>query len=393
MKRRTNWLWVGLSILMTSCGGTATADPVPTLVVVTPLPTDTVVAPTATAIPEPTATIPAGPYVSTAAEEADAFLTSETEAGRFSGAVLVAYAGEVILNKGYGLADREAQIPVTSDTKFRIGSLTKAFTAMAIMQLQEQGKLSVHDPICDYLQNCPGSWAPVTIHHLLTHTSGIPGTLELPDSLTDVATPDPSERANIAFESRSRTLNFEPGSAWSYSNAGYNVLGLIIEQVSGASYEVFLQEHTFDPLALTGTGYDDSSEPFAVGYVSQFTPAPEIDLGEVFAAGALHSTVEDLQRWASALQTAGLVSEGTMQEIFAKQAFVNEDAGDYGYGWFIGSLNGVPIVEHGGLVEGYASELMMFPEDDLTIIVLSNLQSAPTFLLAEIISKRVLGLE
>jgi CubicO group peptidase (beta-lactamase class C family) len=186
------------------------------------------------------------------ASKIDKLLDSLTESDDFTGAVLVARNGEILLSKGYGPADQDKNLPNTPHTKFRLGSITKQFTAMAVLILQAQGKLNVQDPACLYISECPAAWKDITIHHLLTHTSGITNFTNFPDYQATKATPSSPEQTIARF--KDKPLDFSPGERWSYSNSGYIVLGYIIEDVSGLSYEAFLQQNIFEPLQMKDTG-------------------------------------------------------------------------------------------------------------------------------------------
>jgi CubicO group peptidase (beta-lactamase class C family) len=389
-----------LVLALAACGGAA-ETPMPTLVEVTPLPTateeplptpePTITDPQPTEPPtaEPTATPPSAEEL---AEKIDAFLKKQTEANRFIGAALVARGDEIILSEGYGLADREEEIPNTSITRFRIGSLTKAFTALAIMQLQEQDKLNVDDPICGYIDDCPTAWDPVTIHHLLTHTSGIFNHTDLPDFRATDATPlAPSDAVQLVAD---QPLEFEPGSAWSYSNTGYLLLGLIIERVSGKTYETFLQENIFDPLGMADTGYDHNRDDLATGYTNQFREADYLDMSAPFAAGGLYSTVEDLFRWVRAVQSDELVSTDTRKLIFTQHMPVEPGADlGYGYGWFYSPLHDRLSWGHDGAINGFVSLIFFFPEEGVTSILLSNQEDITPGLIGEILTNWTLGIE
>jgi CubicO group peptidase (beta-lactamase class C family) len=403
MKRKRMFLLLMVfGLFLAACGGTAAVTPEATLVEVTPLPTATDVPPTAepepTAVPEPTAApLPTAeesivqPPADELAEKIDAFMSQQAKDNRFSGAVLVVRGDEIILSDGYGLADRENDIPNAPTTRFRIGSLTKAFTAVAIMQLQEQGKLDVNDPICDYLDDCPAAWEAITIHHLLVHSSGI---FNFTDDYQLMNVTVPSSPDQVIGIVADRPLDFEPGSAWSYSNTGYLLLGLIIERVSGQSYEAFLQENIFDPLGMVDTGYDHNRDDLAVGYVNRYQTAAEIDMSVPFAAGALYSTVEDFYRWTQAVQSDELVSRETLDLIFTPHMLMEPDGEwSYGYGWFIGQIHERPVVGHGGGIDGFRSDLNIFPEDEVTTVVFTNREDVNPEIYGEILSKWALGIE
>jgi CubicO group peptidase (beta-lactamase class C family) len=320
----------------------------------------------------------------------DAFLNRMLKARLFSGSVLIARNGEILLRKGYGMADRDKQIPNTPQTKFRLGSITKQFTAMAILMLQEQGKLQVQNRICTYFSKCPTAWQEITIHHLLTHTSGIPNFTDFPDYQKTKQSPSSPTQTIGRFNDK--PLDFQPGTKWSYSNSGYIVLGFIIEQVSGQSYEMFLREHIFGPLKMMDTGYEHNNDLLAVGYANTVSKADAIDMSIPYAAGALYSTVEDLYRWDQALDTEQLVSKKLREQMFTSFVSVPDSSGGgYGYGWFIGTEVNRPMVGHGGGIEGFSTNIFRFRDDKVTIIVLSNQENTDTGGISHILAQRVFG--
>jgi CubicO group peptidase (beta-lactamase class C family) len=328
--------------------------------------------------------------------EIDKTLNFLTERESFTGAVLVARNGEVLLSQGYGLADRDKNLPNNPQTKFRLGSLTKQFTAMAILMLQAQGKLTVQDTVCRYIPECPAIWQEITIHHLLTHTSGIPNFTDFPDYETTKATPSSPLQTIARF--KDRPLDFQPGEKWSYSNSGYILLGYIIEQVSGQSYETFLQQNIFEPMQMKYTGYDQNDGSLAVGYTGfydHWEKADYIDMTIPYAAGGLYSTIEDLYRWDQVLYTEQLVSQELLRLMFTPHNKIADTGLSYGYGWVIGEMNHHYAVSHdGGIkglatgitrytsnsgngfqgnnIEGFAAEIIRYTDDKVTIIILSN---------------------
>lgn len=310
---------------------------------------------------------------------ARAYLSDLARRRQFAGAVLVAEHGRVLLRAGYGWADAARRVPDTTGTRFRIASLTKQFTAMAILRLRDEGRLNVTDRLCRFLASCPPAWRQVTLAELLTHSSGIPDYETLPGfgqlSRQHVAP------ARLAALVAAKPLLFPPGSRWSYSNTGYVLLGMVIERVSGQSYASFLGQHVLAPLGMRNTGYDTSrtSVPgHATGYADAYQAAPYIDMSVPYAAGALYSTVGDLARWDDALLTGspGIVRPGTLREMFHPWVAVSPgypDEGSYGYGWFI-DLRGAEY-DHDGEISGFVSGNAIFPRADTEIIVLSNLES------------------
>ena len=305
--------------------------------------------------------------------EVNALLNKQIALQQFSGAVLIAQNGTILLSKGYGLADRAKSTANTPQTKFRLGSLTKQFTALAILQLQARGKLNVQDPICKYIANCPTAWQAITLHHLLTHTAGIPDLTHFPEYEQTKA--NPSTPAQTIARFRDKPLDFQPGTKWDYSNSNYIVLGSIIEQASGKTYEQFVQENIFAPLQMINSGYEHDKSLLAVGYASAHAVAEPIDMSIPFAAGGLYSTVEDLYRWDQALYTEKLLPQKLLDVMFTGFAAIPDSGGmSYGYGWVIGDQFNHHVVNHNGGIEGFVSSINRFPADKIVIILLSNQQ-------------------
>lgn len=342
---------------------------------------------TMTESPLPSPTLTPGGLTS----EIDKALNVLTDRETFTGAVLVAQNGELLLSQGFGLADRDRNLPNTPQTKYRLGSITKQFTAMAILMLQAQEKLNVQDPVCRYIPECPATWQDITIHHLLTHTSGIPNFTDFPDYVATRATPSPPEHTLVRF--KDRPLDFQPGEQWSYSNSGYIVLGYIIEQASGQSYEMFLQQEIFEPLQMQDTGYDHNDGNLAMGYTgtrSLWREADYIDMSIPYAAGALYSTVEDLYRWDQALYTEQLVSQELLDLMFTPHVDIPGTGVSYGYGWFVGEMKNHKFVAHGGGIEGFVTEMRRFIDDKVTIIILSNRDTTEVVSTANLIAEAIL---
>jgi len=284
----------------------------------------------------------------------------------FSGSVLISQHGHVLLSKGYGFADRAKKTLNSPLTRFLIGSNTKQFTAASILLLEVQGKLKVSDLICSYIPDCPSAWGVITIKELLTHTSGIPDYTALPDFVDYEG--QPSTPLQIIAHFRDLPLDFAPGATWAYDNSGYILLGYIIEQVSGLSYEAFLQKYILTPLNLSDTGYNHNSNGVAIGYSGEgLTPAVPVHPSIPYAAGGLYSTVGDMNRWEQALTTDELLPATLRAEMFAPQVATTE--GDsYGYGFFIGT----GVIFHGGDIPGFHSFEARYTVDDVTVIILSN---------------------
>jgi len=287
----------------------------------------------------------------------------------FNGSILIAQGDKVLVSKGYGMANYEHEVYNNSNTKFRIGSITKQFTAMAILILQEKGILNISDNIDQYIPNCPESWNEITIHHLLTHSSGIPNFTSFPE-YTEIMTKKHS-LLQIMSIFMNRSLEFTPGNAFSYSNSGYIVLGHIIEKVSNMKYDDFLSEHIFEKIGMVNTGYDHNEEIIknrASGYTnSGLKNADYIHMSIPHAAGALYTIVEDLYLWDRSLYTEKIVKKESITSMFTPHI------GFYGYGWEIyESKSTSKRVEHGGGINGFSSYIRRYIDDDLVLIILSN---------------------
>lgn len=301
----------------------------------------------------------------------DAYMDAAVRHEQFAGSILIARDGMPLVSKGYGMASYELQVPNRPETVFRIASLTKQFTAMAIMQLQEQGRLQIGDSICKYLDDCPTTWQPITLRHLLTHSAGIKNVSSLPNWDEDLGLKK-YRRAELIGLVRDLPLDFAPGEKFKYSNSGYHLLGLVIERASGKSYGEFLRAGIFAPLGMTHSIFDDNRTLIpgrATGYYSRgtdFVSAPFIDPTTVYSSGGITSTTGDLLRWDQALYSDKLVSRGALDEMFTP------NKGDYGYGWRVGETLGRRKHDHSGSLNGFSSYILRFPDDRVTVIVLSN---------------------
>ena len=323
--------------------------------------------------------------------KADRYLSKLTKARLFSGSVLIARNGKVLISNGYGEADRKKHWVNTAQTKFRLGSLTKQFTAMAILILQAQGKLNVHDRICTYFSECPATWQKITIHQLLTHTSGIPDFTRFPDFQTTQGAPSSPTQTIARF--KDKPLDFQPGKKFSYSNSGYILLGAIIERASGATYEAFLRDNIFIPLQMVNSGYDHNNSDLAVGYRDQTSiPADYIDMSIPYAAGGLYSTVEDLYRWDQALYTDKLIPKNLRDKMIAPFALMPNGGGlGYGYGWGISKEGNHQMVGQEGVVNGFHGVIARYPNNKIVIIILGNRQDMNLFEMRTQIAKIVFG--
>jgi D-alanyl-D-alanine carboxypeptidase len=319
----------------------------------------------------------AAPPAESRAARADALMAEFVRPDEFSGVVLIAKDGKPVFRKAYGLANREWNVPNVATGKFRIGSMTKAFTATAILQLQEAGKLSIDDPISKYYAAAPASWHAVTLRHLLTHTSGIPSYTDLPNFFAEQSRLDRTPEEIIKL-TQDAPLQFVPGSKFSYDNTGYIILGYVIEKVSGQTYADYVRQHILAPLGMKDSGYDVSETVLpqrAAGYAnspSGVTNAPFLSMTLPFAAGSIYSTVDDLLTWDQALYAAGKpLGAASLKAMFT------DNGHGYGFGWGIADLHGHRLITHAGGINGFVSEFERYPDDKLTVIVLSNYAGAP----------------
>jgi CubicO group peptidase (beta-lactamase class C family) len=289
----------------------------------------------------------------------------------FMGSVLVARDGEVLLSKGYGSANLEWEIPNTPSTKFRLGSITKQFTAASILLLEERGKLRVEDPVKKYLPDAPAAWEKITILHLLTHTAGLPNFTSFPDYPSTQGLATTPEKLVARF--RDKPLEFEPGEKWNYSNSGYVLLGYLIERISGQSYEMFVHQNIFSPLSMTDSGYDSNTTVIprrAAGYApgaNEPVNAGFVHMSIPHAAGALYSTTTDLLKWERGLFGGQLLSASSLQKMTTP--FKSE----YAFGLMVHTVNGRKAIEHNGGIEGFNTQLTYYPESRVTVVALANL--------------------
>jgi CubicO group peptidase (beta-lactamase class C family) len=308
------------------------------------------------------------------AAKVDAYIQAQMAMGRFSGSVLLARDGTVLHAKGYGQANRELGVANIAATRMRIGSVTKQFTAAAILQLIEHRKLAFDDTAARFVPGSHPEWKKVRVRHLLNHTSGIPSFTGFPEYRDFKLKTRKADEVVALF--KGKPLAFEPGSRFRYSNSGYFLLGYIVEKVSGRSYTAYLKDRILQPLGLSGTGVDDNRAILsnrAAGYTPDraggFRNADYIDMTVPGGAGAMYSTVEDLQRWNEALHTGKVVSAGLLEEMRTP------GMGNYGYGLLISPIRNRKAIHHGGGIEGFNTVLAWFPEERLTVAALSNVNT------------------
>ena len=314
-------------------------------------------------------------------------------------AVLVRREGRTVLRAGFGLASLDLAVPIDPAHVFEIGSVTKQFTAAAILRLAEEGKLALADPITRLLPDLPAAYQAVTLEHLLTHTSGVA-------SYTDFPEWRPRWREDMSLETlialfRDKPLEFVPGQSWKYSNSGYILLGAAIEKASGKSYEDYVEQELFAPLGMTSTRYGHQEEVVvgrAVGYAKNpdgWANAPYLSLTQPYAAGSLMSTVDDLARWSDALEAGKAVSARSRDLMFTPAVLAGGEhdgiSTRYGLGNALGSVVGHPTHEHGGGIHGFVCDLLRVPDADLLIVVLSNNPAVHPVRIARRIAEHALG--
>ncbi len=306
----------------------------------------------------------------------DALLSKVYKPDEPGAAVLVKKKGQILFRKGYGLANMELQVPVEPDMIFRLGSITKQFTAVAILMLAEQGKLSLQDEITKFVPDYPTQGRTITVEHLLTHTSGIKSYTDMPEWL-------PLMRKDMTLQEiinlfKDQPMEFAPGERWKYNNSGYILLGAIIEKVSGKSYAQFLEDHIFGPLGMKHSFYDSTTRliPRRIpGYSkgnSGFENAPYLSMTQPYAAGSLLSSVDDLAIWNEALLAGKLIKRDSLQHAFSSFKLKDGTDARYGFGWFVSSYEGHRLIEHGGGIPGFTSYALIMPEDQVFVALLTN---------------------
>jgi D-alanyl-D-alanine carboxypeptidase len=330
-------------------------------------------------------------------DEIDRYVEARLKRENVPGAsIAIVRDGKVIKARGYGLADVELNVPATQDTVYQWASVTKQFTAGAIMLLVGDGKIKLDDPVSRYYTNSPAAWSNITVRHLLTHTSGIKSYTSIPNFFRTIRKDyQPEELIDLV---RNEPLEFAPGERWAYNNTAYFLLGLIIEDASGKSYGDFLAERIFRPLEMDtarvnrqldlitnrATGYNVSSNKILrAEFVSPTQP---------YSAGALVGTVLDLAKWDAALYTDKLFPAAVREQLWTPVKLNDGKTYPYGFGWQVDELRGHPYVAHGGGIHGFTTYITRFVQDKLTVIVLLNAGSEPDAIAHGIASHYLPGL-
>jgi D-alanyl-D-alanine carboxypeptidase len=310
----------------------------------------------------------------------------------------IARQGKVLLAKGYGLADVEFDVPANADTMFRIGSVTKQFTAAAIMRLVEQGKISLDDSLNKFLPDYPTQGHTVTIRHLLNHTSGIKSYTDVGEEWVKIHPLELTHEQLLALV-KDRPFDFKPGEKWAYNNTAYYMLGMIIETISGKSYAQHMQDEFFTPLNLERTRYDISSDVIknrAQGYTIRDGVLGNDDplgMSQPFAAGSLLSTGEELVEWSMALTAGKVVKPESFALMTTPTTLADGSREDYGFGLAIDEFENQKRIQHGGGIHGFNSMLLWLPEPDLHVAVISNGEPIRSGKIADAIAYAVLGIE
>ena len=303
--------------------------------------------------------------------EFDKMLSEKFKPGETGCAALVAKNGQIIYKKAFGMANLELNVAMQPDMVFRIGSITKQFTAVAILQLMEQGKLSLQDDITKFIPDYPTQAYTITIEHLLTHTSGIKSYTSTADYLKSARTDLKPEELIALF--RNQPMEFAPGTKWNYNNSGFFLLGYIIEKVSGKTYAEYIQDNFFTPLGMTGSCYGSDTKIIknrAYGYQpgkDGVENAEYLSMLLPYAAGSIQSTVEDLFKWNQAVHSYKLVKKETLDKAFTEYKLTNGKGTSYGYGWALSQIQGSPTIEHGGGINGYLTSGIYLPQEDVFV--------------------------
>jgi len=288
---------------------------------------------------------------------------------------LVAKAGQPVYLKAFGLANLELEVPMTPENVFEIGSMTKQFTAVSILLLEEQGKLQLDDLITKFIPDYPTHGKTITIHHLLTHTSGIKSFTGM-KSLRTIERQDLTPKELVDFF-KNEPMDFEPGAEFKYNNSGYVILGYVIELVSGQSYADFVQEHIFQKLGMNASQYASHTQVIpnrAYGYHQKghYVNKNYVSLSLPYASGSLMSGANDLLIWNEALKNDRLLKAETKAKLFRSYSLNNGDKINYGYGWHIVSLGESASYEHGGSIFGFKSMGVYLPDQDIYVVGLTN---------------------
>jgi len=322
-------------------------------------------------------------------QKIDSLIQSEFKESNGPGGVfLVSQKGKPVYKKAFGMANLELDAKLNTNSIFQIGSMTKQFTAIAILMLEEQGKLKVNDPISKYIPSYPNG-NNITIHHLLTHTSGIKDFTKM-KTISDIAQKEMTPEQMVDFF-KNEPVDDAPGEKFDYNNSGYVVLGYIIELTSGGTYEDFIKKNIFDKIGMTYSYYASDRKVIknrAYGYhkkSSGYVNKTVINFSVPFSSGSLMSTLDDMLKWQNALNQNLLLSQKNKMKAFTKYKLNNGQEIEYGYGWHLKNINGIATREHGGSVFGFKSMAVYIPSEDIYVLGFSNCDcNSPTQLVKDI---------
>ncbi len=305
----------------------------------------------------------------------DSLLNAKYPDNETGGVFLISRKGKIIYKKAFGLANLELNVPMQTDNVFEIGSMTKQFTAISILILMEKGQLNLDDEVTKIIPTYPANGHKIKIHHLLTHTSGIKDFTTM-KGLNDISKKDLTPTELIDFF-KNEPMDFAPGERFKYNNSGYAILGYIIESITGRSYAEFVEVEIFRKLGMTDSQYASHSKVIqnrASGYQKKggFINSRYISFTLPYASGSLMSTVHDMFKWQEAIKNNSLISKETTDKAFTNYTLNNGENINYGYGWHIKSIDGVPVREHGGSIFGFKSMGVYIPESDIYVIGLTN---------------------
>lgn len=301
---------------------------------------------------------------------------------------MVAKNGNAVYKKAFGIANLELNIPMKTENVFEIGSMTKQFTAVSILMLLEDGKLNLYDEITKYIPEYPTQGKTITIHHLLTHTSGIKNYTKM-KGLMDISKTDLTPSELIDFF-KNEPMDFSPGEEYKYNNSGYIILGYIIESISGKSYADFVEENIFKKIGMTSSFYASHKKVIKnriPGYHNRdgFINAMHISYTLPYSAGSLLSNVEDMLKWQNALTNYILISKKTLEKAFTNYSLNNTVPINYGYGWNIKQIDDTKSMEHGGSIFGFKSMGVYIPDENIYVVALNNCDcNSPTKITREI---------
>lgn len=290
--------------------------------------------------------------------------------------MIVLKDGKVLLRKAYGLANLSSREALQADHVMRLGSITKQFTAVAILQLMEAGKIALNDPVTKFFPDYPDTGKSITVEHLLTHTSGIPSYTGKSGFMAKAAKDISVSEMVDSF--KNDALEFEPGSTFKYNNSGYFLLGAIIEKVSGQTYANYVAQHIFTPLGMTNSayeGFERSQQARAQGYsqrTDKFEPSMKISMTQPYAAGSLVSTVDDLAKWDAAITAGKLLKADSWKRAFTSYKLKNGQDTNYAYGWGMGEFEGQTMISHSGGIPGFSTFALRLPKDKVFVAVLNN---------------------